>query len=97
MYKFKNNFIYYISKIKNETYILDCNTNEITELDSIGTELLRELLDTIDEKRTMEILKLFEGKFDGFFLNRSKKCLLKEILQEHKLRYFLKIVPILLN
>ena len=69
MYKFMNNFIYYISKIKNETYILDCNTNEITELDSIGTELLRELLDTIDEKRTMEILKLFEGC--DFFEKRS--------------------------
>lgn len=69
MYRFKNNFIYYISKMQKATYILDCNTNEIIELDSVGTELLTELLNTTDEKRAIEILKLFEGC--DFFEKRS--------------------------
>lgn len=69
MYKFKSNFIYYISTIQKITYILNCSTNEITELDTVGTELLEELLKTTDEKRAKEILELFEEC--DFFEKRS--------------------------
>ncbi len=69
MYNFKSNFIYYISTIQKITYILNCSTNEITELDTVGTELLEELLKTTDEERAKEILELFEEC--DFFEKRS--------------------------
>ncbi len=60
MYKFKNNFIYFISRYKKVTYILNCKTNDILEIDSLGTDLIEELLTTDDEKRAKEIIGLFE-------------------------------------
>ena len=57
MYNFKSNFIYYISTIQKITYILNCSTNEITELDTVGMELLEEFLKTTDEERAKEILE----------------------------------------
>lgn len=61
MYKFKNNFLYYISQSQDITYILDCRTNKIVEIDSIGTALIKELLETKSENKAKEILDLFEG------------------------------------
>ena len=69
MYNFKSNFIQYISTIQKITYILNCSTNEITELDTVGTELLEELLKTTDEERAKEILEMFEEC--DFFEKRS--------------------------
>lgn len=61
MYKIKSNYIYFISKELNKTYFLDCETKEMFEIDSVGTELIEELITTDDEKRSQEIVELFEG------------------------------------
>ena len=61
MYKIKSNYIYFISEELNKTYLLNCDNKEMLELDSVGTELIKELLNTNDEKRSLEIIELFEG------------------------------------
>lgn len=71
MYRFKSNFLYYISTSQDVTYILDCRTNKIVEIDSVGTALIKELLETKSEKKAKKILDLFEGC--DFFEKRGTK------------------------
>ena len=61
MYKFKDNYIYYISEALNKTYVLDLESNDIMEIDGIGTSLIIELLETCSVSRASEILELFSG------------------------------------
>jgi len=61
MYKIKSNYIYFVSKFLDKMYLLNCETKEMLELDCVGTDLVKELLSTKDEKRAIEIIELFEG------------------------------------
>lgn len=61
MYKIKNGYLYFISEELNKTYILNCITKDVMELDDVGTELIKELLISNDLVRLEEIISLFEG------------------------------------
>lgn len=51
----------YTSQFLNKTFILNCITNEVFEIDSVGTELLFQLFNSKSSYKANEIFKLFEG------------------------------------